>query len=157
MVSKKSINFILLILLFLTTTVTIVPLLEGGYLDDLKNLKSLNEKEKYMLIDTLIIQKLDYKSSGTVRTYVVEAQLISDCSSVKIYFNKEKFVTEMEGYSKRKIPIYKSVLNNNFFLKGSQKGYYEKVYRSIYSGLFFKFLFFVMLLVYVFKIKKKYA
>ena len=143
---------ILSILVIGSISITILDLVNNRYFKELDNLKSLNNKEEYMTVDSLLIEETWDRNEGTGDSirFDIEGSLLSDGSNLKLAVGYSKYIDFNLEYQ----PLYKSKLTGNYFLKDAPKEYYEGKYRGFYFGIFLKIIFYFLVPLVIYKLIK---
>lgn len=152
---KYYINVIIWVLFVFGAIITIIEVSNKTYFNNYKNYISLKRKDKYMIIDTLLIDEFYYHHTDNTGYNVVKGVLLSDDSRKKVTFGKEEYFTCLAGYKDKKVSVYKSKLTNDIYLKDSKKGYYREEYFNVIGVMTFKVLFFLIPIVYILIFIKK--
>jgi hypothetical protein len=132
--------FILSVLVIGSISITILDLINKRYFKEFENLKSLNDKEKYMIIDSLLIKQTFDRNENTDEgaRFDIRGVLMSDKSILTLAVVYPEYIDFNLDYQ----PLYKSKLTGYYFLKDAPKKYYKQKYRAQYVGIFFKIAFY---------------
>lgn len=137
---KAILFFILFFLCVGSITLTFLDLVNNRYFKEYENIKSLNDKERYMVVDSLLIKKTwnRNENSGDVIKFDIEGPLSSDGSILRLPVGFKEYIDFNLKYQ----PLYKSKLTGYYFLKDAPKEYYDGKYRGLYALIILKFAFY---------------
>ena len=135
--------FLLSVLCIGSIAITVLDVLNDRYFKEFKNIKSLNNKEKYMVVDFLLIKETFDRNEATgdgIR-FDIEGVLVSDNSNLILPVGYSKYIDFNLEYQ----PLYKSKLTGYYFLKDAPVAYYEGKYRGMYGGIILKIAFYFIM------------
>ncbi|MCR4031516.1 MULTISPECIES: hypothetical protein [Flavobacterium] len=128
----------------IATLLTIIGINSNTYFREYDNLRSLKNKESYMIDDFLVIKRI-YKDTGTGEgeslSYTVEGTTTNNNSFVRLEVSKLEYLSN----NHEKQPLYKSKLTGDYFLKNAPQGYYNAEMRSFYVNIYFKISFYIII------------
>lgn len=127
----------------IATLLTIISISSNTYFREYDNLRSLKNKESYMIDDFLVIKRI-YKDTGTGEgeslSYTVEGTT-SNNSFVRLEVSKLEYLNN----NHEKQLLYKSKLTGDYFLKNATQEYYNGEMRSFYVNIYFKISFYIII------------
>ena len=129
---RAIIFFILIMLGVASVIITAVHLIAGQYFDEINNIKSLDDREKYMTVDYLLIQNTRDYSEGI--QFDIEGKLMSDGSFLTMDVGRSDRIDFSLEYQ----PLYRSKLTGDYYLKGAPESYYNGKYRGLYFAIVLK-------------------
>jgi hypothetical protein len=146
-INKLLLIFLSFILFFwglASIIITVKDVINNEYFKEIDNIKSLNNPEKYMIVDALIITKTHDRdeANGDSIKFDIEGTLVSNGSRLRLAIGYAKYI----DFVLKQQPLYKSKLTGRFFLKDAPKKYYEGKYRGLYFFIFLKIAFYPIIL-----------
>ncbi|WP_298782756.1 hypothetical protein [uncultured Polaribacter sp.] len=128
---------------FSSIFITVLDIASNRYLREIKNIKSFNNPEKYMIVDSLLIKQTYDRNEGTgdVFRFDLEGVLLSDNSNLNLAVSFSEYV----NFNLKRQPLYKSKLTGDYFLKDAPKQYYEGKNRGFYVGIILKIAFYFII------------
>jgi len=147
---KAILFFILFFLCIGSIGLTILDLVNNRYFKEFENIKSLNNKEKYMIVDSLLIKETwdRNENTGDGIRFDIEGTLSSDGSNLRLPVGFKEYIDFNLKYQ----PLYKSKLTGYYYLKDAPKEYYEGKYRGMYASIVFKIAFYFILPFLIYKL-----
>ena len=149
---KGILFFIFIFLCIGSIGLTILDLVNNRYFKEFENIKSLNNKEKYMDIDYLLIKETWDRNENTSEgiRFDIEGTLLSDGSNLKLSVGFKEYIDFNLKYQ----PLYKSKLTGYYFLKDAPKEYYNGKYRGMYALIVLKFAFYFIITFLIYSLIK---
>ena len=146
--------FLLLANLMFSVALSVYGLATDSYLNDYYNYQSINNPQKYMIIDTLEYKdSKEYRSSSNnMGTFVVYGVLKSQNTDLRIVVGNQKHF----DHSLYNYPIFKSKLTGDFFLKNAPDDYYNDEIVSFLMTMYFKISLFPLIIFIIFLYRKYY-
>jgi hypothetical protein len=129
--------------IMISVLVTCLDVYSNRYFREYENIQSFRNKKSYMTTDFLVIERA-YQDNGPengMGTFVVEGELASDRSKIRLAVGKEEYLRS----NLNKHALYKSKLTKEYFLKDAPQGYYNYELRSFYMGIYFKVSFYIII------------
>ena len=123
---------------------TINDVINNRYLKEIKNIKSINNKDKYMSEDLLLITEKTYRDVNTSETirFDIEGVLQSNDSIVSLKIGFPEYL----DFSLKYQPVYKSRLTGTYYLKDAPSKYYKGKLRGLYFAILLKICFYPILI-----------
>lgn len=153
---KSIFYFILFFLGLASIGITIADIINNRYFKEIKNIKSLNNKDKYMSEDLLLITEEQYRNpniSEGIR-FDIGGVLQSNDSIIYLRIGFPEYI----DFSLKYQPLYKSNLTGNYYLKGAPSDYYRGKLRGAYFFILLKIIFypiFISIIILLIKYKKR--
>ena len=140
---KAILYFVLFFLGIASIGITFIDIVSNSYYKEFDNIKSLKNKEEYMTIDYLLIQKTHDRNEATADgiRFDIEGVLISNGSHLRLSVGYKKYI----NFNLEHQPLYKSKLTGDYFLKNAPEKYYEGKYRGIYGSILLKIAFYFIM------------
>jgi len=133
---------------------TINDVINNRYLKEVKNIKSLNNKVKYMSEDLLLITRKRYRNENTSETirFDIEGILQSNDSIISLDIGFPEYL----DFNLKHQPVYKSKLTGAYYLKDAPSKYYNGKLRKLYFFIFLKISFYPILITIIIFFSKYY-
>ncbi|MFD0993569.1 hypothetical protein [Tenacibaculum geojense] len=146
--------FILFFLGLASIFMTINDVINNRYLKEIKNIKSLNNKDKYMSEDLLLITETRDRNENTSETmrFDIEGILQSNDSIISLDIGFSEYL----DFSLKYQPVYKSKLTGTYYLKGAPLKYYNGNLRELYFFIFLKICFYPIFIFLMYLLKQYY-
>ncbi|CAA0207976.1 hypothetical protein [Tenacibaculum maritimum] len=146
--------FILFFLGLASIFMTINDVINNRYLKEIKNIKSLNNKGKYMTEDLLLITEETHRNpnaSETIR-FDIEGILQSNDSIISLKIGFPEYLNFDLKYQ----PVYKSKLTGTYYLKNAPSKYYNGKLRGLCFAILLKICFYPILIIIIIFFRKYY-
>ena len=140
---KAILYFVLFFLGTASIGITIIDIVNNRYYKEFDNIKSLKNREEYMTIDHLLIQKTHDRNEGTADgiRFDIEGVLMNNGSRLRLSVGYKKYI----NFNLEHQPLYKSKLTGDYYLKDAPKKYYEGKYRGLYASILSKTAFYFIM------------
>ncbi|MGG8495180.1 hypothetical protein ACQY1Q_02080 [Tenacibaculum sp. TC6] len=146
--------FILFFLGLASIFMTINDVTNNRYLKEIKNIKSLKDKAKYMSEDLLLITGKTYRNENTSETirFDIKGILQSNDSIINLKIGFPEYLDSNLEYQ----PVYKSKLTGTYYLKDAPLKYYNGKLRGLYFAVLLKISFYPILITIIIFFRKYY-
>ncbi len=133
---------------------TINDVINNRYLKEIKNIKSLNNKDKYMSEDLLLITRKRHRDVNTSETmrFDIEGILQSNDSIISLDIGFPEYLDFTLKYQ----PVYKSKLTETYYLKNAPSSYYNGKLRGLYFAIFLKICFYPIFIFLMYLLNQYY-